>query len=249
MLAQPAGPARRPLLRQRWSELAYFHWPYDPATVQARLPAGVRLDTHDGVAWVGLIPFVMTDLRLAGAPGVPGLATFVEINVRTYVVDPLGRRAVWFFSLDVPRAAIVALARVVFSVPYCWARATHHVERGRHVYALDRRWPGPASAHIAFDVADAIPPERVSALDHFLTARWALLTRRGRRLLLGRVHHPPWPLRRVENVTIDQDAVERAGLPRPEGPPRGLFSPGVDVELAGLRRIPTSRPATNPQRR
>jgi uncharacterized protein YqjF (DUF2071 family) len=198
---------------------------------------------------VGLIPFVMRDLRLAATPPVPGLATFVEINVRTYVVDPLGRRAVWFFSLDVPRTLIVAMARVLFSVPYCWASATHHAEGTRHVYTLDRRWPGPASAHIAFDVAEPIPSERVSALDHFLTARWALLTRRGRHLLLGRVHHRRWPLQRVENVEIVQDAIERAGLPRPEGPPRGLFSPGVDVELAGLRRIPLSHDATNSERR
>ncbi|MBK9298383.1 MAG: DUF2071 domain-containing protein [Candidatus Microthrix sp.] len=36
---------------------------------------------------------------------------FTEINVRTYVTDALGRRGVWFFSLDVPRSPIVAVAR------------------------------------------------------------------------------------------------------------------------------------------
>ena len=84
-----------------------------------------RVDTFDGSAWVGLIPFEMRRVRLGASPPVPWLGTFLEINVRTYVVDELGRRAVWFFSLDVPRTAIVAVARAVFSLPYCWATTTH----------------------------------------------------------------------------------------------------------------------------
>lgn len=245
----PPPRRRRVVLRQRWAELAYLHWPYDPADVQERLPPGVRVDTHDGMAWVGLIPFVMRDLRLVGVPAVPWLSTFIEINVRTYVVDPLGRRAVWFFSLDVPRAVIAAMARMLFSVPYCWARAEHRVAGRRHVYVLRRRWPGRATARIAFEVGEPIPPAHVSSLDHFLTARWALLTRRGRHLLLGRVHHPRWPLHRLEAVEVDQDAIERAGLPSPTGPPHGLYSPGLDVELAGLRRVPVSHGAAGARRR
>ena len=39
----PAPPpwAGRAVLRQRWTELAYFHWPYDPEVVQRLLPDGV----------------------------------------------------------------------------------------------------------------------------------------------------------------------------------------------------------------
>ena len=55
--ADPPPWERRAVLQQRWSELAYFHWPYEPGTVQRLLPAGVRVDTFDGTAWVGLIPF------------------------------------------------------------------------------------------------------------------------------------------------------------------------------------------------
>ena len=237
---EPPPSSRRPVLRQRWDELAYFHWPYEPEVVQQQLPTGLTVDTFDDRAWVGLIPFEMRDVQLGPTPPVPWLGTFIEINVRTYVVDSLGRRAVWFYSLDVPRAAIAAVARSVFSLPYCWAEATHVRDGARHRYQMTRRWPRSAgtSAEMSFTVGDEIPDAEVSDLDHFLTARWALITQRGDKLLRGQVNHPRWPLRRVDDVRIDQNAIEAAGLPSPVGAPRAQYSPGVDVEVAWFQKVP-----------
>ncbi|NIR36846.1 MAG: hypothetical protein GWN79_09200 [Actinobacteria bacterium] len=70
-----------------------------------------------------------------------------------------------------------------------------------------------------------------------MTARWALVTRRRNRLLYGRVDHPRWPLHRVEDVRIDQNVIEAAGLPSPVGEPLARYSPGVDVRVARFRRV------------
>lgn len=228
-------------MRQQWNELAYFHWPYEPEVVQRLLPAGVTVDTFDGSAWVGLIPFEMCDVQLGPAPPLPWLGSFIEINVRTYVVDRLGRRAVWFFSLDVPRSVIVAVARSVFALPYCWAHATHVRDGDRHRYEMTRRWPRhpkPAEAALSFTVGDVIPTHDESELDHFLTARWALITKRRRQLLYGDVRHPRWPLRRVTDVQIDESVISAAGLPRPVGAPLARYSAGVDVRVAWLQTVP-----------
>ncbi len=208
--------------------------------MQRRLPPGLTVDTFGGSAWVGLIPFVMRDVKLGPTPPVPWLGTFIEINVRTYVVDSLGRRAVWFFSLDVPRSAIVAVARSVFALPYCWAQATHRCDGDQHRYEMTRRWPrsSTASADMSFTVGDAIAREDVSDLDHFLTARWALITQRRSSLLYGQVRHPRWPLHHVEDIQIDENVIAAAGLPSPVGPPRALYSPGVDVEIAWFQNVP-----------
>lgn len=232
---------RRSILGQRWTELAYFHWPYDPAEVQRLLPAGVVVDTFDGAAWVGLIPFEMRDVRIGGSPPVPWLGSFIEINVRTYVRDDIGRRAVWFFSLDVPRLAIVAVARSMFALPYCWAQTEHDVDGDHHRYRMMRRWPRSASARadLRWRVGAQLEGDDVSELDHFLTARWGLLTTRRGRVLHGGVHHERWPLHHVEGVSIDQDLIEAAGLSSPTGQPRTLYSPGVDVDVTWLRRIET----------
>ncbi len=237
--AWPPERDQRTVLRQRWAELAYFHWPYEPSAVQRLLPRGITVDVHDGSAWVGLIPFEMRNVQLLGTPRLPWIGSFIEINVRTYVVDPDGRRAVWFFSLDVPRSAIVAVARTAFALPYCWADASHVRDGDRHHYEMRRRWPraGRPSASIDFSVGDALLDDDVSDLDHFLTARWALVTRRREQLLYGRVQHPRWPLHRLENVQIDQNIIEAAGLPEPAGRPRAIYSPGVDVQVDWFEKL------------
>ncbi len=214
------------------------------------LPEGVRVDTFDGRAWVGLIPFEMRRVQLGPTPPIPYLSHFVEINVRTYVVDTRGRRAVWFFSLDVPRSVIVGVARTVFSLPYCWAHATHEVDGVHHRYTLERRWPRRPrpTATIEFDVGDRIPDDEIEPLDHFLTARWALLTAR-RRVLYGAVEHAPWPLHRVARFDVDGTLLEAGGLPTPDGPPRVLYSPGVAVDLAWFeQRARSVRRGSDPLR-
>ncbi len=240
VVADPRPLSRRAILRQRWTELAYFHWAYDPSDVQRLLPAGVTVDTFDGTAWVGLIPFVMRDVQLGPAPAIPYLGTFVEINVRTYVVDPLGRRSVWFFSLDVPRSVIVAVARSFFALPYCWSGTEFVADGDRRRYRMDRRWPRGtrATADIEFTIGARLPDAEIGALDHFLSARWSLLTARRRGLRYGRVHHQRWPLHRIDDFVVEQDVIQAAGLPSPLGPPRVLASPGVDVGLAWLESVP-----------
>lgn len=239
--AEPPSTIERPVMRQRWTDLAYFHWPYPPEVVQALLPDGLTVDTHDGVAWVGLVPFVMRDVRVGPLPRLPYLSTFVEINVRTYVVDRFGRRAVWFWSLDVPRSAIVLVARTCFSLPYCWsASARHELDGDRHRFTMRRTWPrgdgAPPFADMAFRVGAPLDDASTTELHHFLTARWALNTRRGGSLRRGRVHHERWPLHEVHDVELRQTVVEAAGLPTPIGAPHALWSPGVAVAVGWLER-------------
>jgi uncharacterized protein YqjF (DUF2071 family) len=238
--ADPPTRQWRPVLRQQWTELAYFHWPYEPNAVQQLLPPGVNVDTFDGDAWVGLIPFEMRKVQIGSTPPLPWLGSFIEINVRTYVTDSLGRRADWFFSLDVPRSVIVAVARSMFSLPYCWAQATHVEHEDRHHYEMNRRWPRNSGPHadMRFSVGERIEDVAVGDLEHFLCSRWALLTKRRSQLLYGSVHHQRWPLHRVDDVEIDQTIIEAAGLPSPNGAPHALYSPGVDVGIAWLQKMP-----------
>lgn len=225
-------------MSQRWTELAYFHWPYDPAVVQALLPTGARVDTFDERAWVGLVPFVMRDVRLGPLPSVPFVGSFVEINVRTYVIDATGRRLVWFFSLDVPRSLIVAVARTAFLLPYCWSRTRFEADGATRRYRMARRWPrttDPTVADIEFEIAD--PIEEPTELDHFLTARWGLLTAGRKYTYHGAVDHERWPLRRIGNHRVVQSVVEAAGLPTPEGPTHTMCAQGVSVRVGRLRRV------------
>ena len=87
----------------------------------SHIPADLAIDTFDGQAWLGIIPFSMTGVRLRWTPPVPGLSAFPELNVRTYVTAQ-DKPGVWFFSLDAANALAVLAARAAFHLPYFRAR-------------------------------------------------------------------------------------------------------------------------------
>ena len=237
---EPLRPVQRPIMLQGWYNLTSLHWRYRPEQVQKLLPAGYTVDTFDGAAWVGLIPFHMRKIRLPGLPAFGPLSTFPETNIRTYIIDPEGRRAVWFCSLDITRLIPTLVARVSYQLPYCWAQMSIEESNGVVTYTSNRRWPrrtAGANSTVSIRRGEAIPAEDVSDLEHFLTARWALGTTLGKRLMWADVDHPAWPLQRCEVLHWDESLMEAAGLPAPSGAPVALYSPGVEVRIALPRRV------------
>ncbi len=75
----------------RWTDLALLHWPVPAALVRPLVPVELTLDTYDGEAWVGILPFRMEDTRVRLAPRIPTATNFPELNVRTYVRAGGGR--------------------------------------------------------------------------------------------------------------------------------------------------------------
>jgi len=120
-LAPTARPPGRAAMKQRWSRLLFLHWPIPPEELRPLLPRGLALDTYAGQAWVGLVPFVVTGARPAFLPSMPGVSSFVEVNVRTYVHHGGRDPGVWFFSLDASSRVAVHVARTLYHLPYRFA--------------------------------------------------------------------------------------------------------------------------------
>lgn len=241
--ADPPRSTAYPLLTQSWLDLAFLHWPADPADVAPLLPPGTAPDTLHGVTYVGLVAFRMHRVGWFRLPGVPYLGTFPETNVRLYSVDAHGRRGVVFRSLDASRLIPVAVARAAFRLPYQWSRMSIRHEGDTLTYTSTRHWPGPRGAHSRITLRTGEPIEEATELEHFLTARWGLhSTFFGRQMYLPN-DHPRWPLHRAELVEWDERLVTAAGLPEPLGEPVSvLYSPGVPVRFGRPARpggIPT----------
>ena len=241
-LSAIAPPApRRWWLRNRWDDLTFVHWSYPPEIVQALLPHGLRVDTYDGRAWVSLVPFEMRDATPRFVPPLPWISSFAETNVRTYVVDSRGNRAVWFFSLEASRLAVVVFARLVLGFPYIWSSMSTEARPGwRRYTTLRRRWPTstPSTTYIEIDIGD--PIEDPSDLDVFLTARWGTVARWPRSR--GRLRHHPvthgvWPLHAASLAHYDDTSVEAAGLPRPSGEPIVRFVDSIDARFSRPDRV------------
>ena len=233
-------PVRRAVMEQSWLDLASVHWRYDPAVVQSLLPPGFTVDTFDGSAWVGLIPFRMVDVRAPHLPTMGRLSQFLETNVRTYICDAAGRHAVWFFSLDVDRLIPAVVARLTYRLPYCWAQMSMERIDDVITYRSVRRWPrssAGASSALSIRVGEAMAPNEVDPLRVFLTARWSLGTTFGGRLMWARVDHDPWSIHVADVLSADETMFAAAGLPTPTGESVALWSPGVHVRIGMPRRV------------
>jgi uncharacterized protein YqjF (DUF2071 family) len=227
----------RPVMRQRWERLTFLHWPFDPAVVECLLPDGLRADTHDGAAWVGLVPFFMR-VATPGGRRAPWVSDFCETNVRTYVRDDAGRQGIWFLSLDAARLGAVVAARVTYRLPYFWSAMRLGARDAQVGYVCRRRWPGPrpGASRVRITIGEPLAPADVSERDHFLTARWILFSVAGGRRSFARACHQPWPLHRARAEILDDRLLTAAGLPQPEGEPLVHYSPGVDVAIGRPER-------------
>jgi uncharacterized protein len=219
-------PERPWLMGQTWRELLFAHWALAPDAVRRVVPPALELDLRDGAAWVGVTPFKVTGLR---PHGLPPVASFLEVNVRTYVaVD--GKPGIYFFSLDASSRPAVVAARVGYRLPYFHARASADGGRFR-----SRRSSGGAELDVSYEPSGPELPVVDGSLERWLAERYCLYTldREGRPLR-GDIHHRPWPLRparaRIEHNTM----AEPLGLDL-TGEPLLHYSARQDTLLWALR--------------
>lgn len=230
---------KRAIMIHRWDRLTFLHWRYDPAVIQALLPAGLTVETFDGSAWVGLVPFEMV-VRAPHVAPVPWASRFPETNVRTYVTAPDGTTGVWFFSLDAARFGAVAIARAGFDLPYYWSSMGISQVGPVMTYRSTRRWPQPApvASQVAVEVGAPFGPDELGDLDHWLTARWRLYSSEPSGLRTAKAWHAPWPLHKANLLHLDDELITAAGLPAPVGDPLLHWSPGVEVRIGARHRLP-----------
>jgi hypothetical protein len=215
----------------RWCDLAFVHWPVPPNVLRPLIPTDLHIDTFEGAAWIGVVPFRMERVRLRAAPPVPTAHAFPEINVRTYVRAG-GRLGVWFFSLDATSRLAVRGARYLFNLPYFDAdidvrqegTTLHYESRRQH-----RNAP-PARFEARYGASGAVYEPAPGSLDHFLVERYCLFMRHPRRGLgLIDVDHQPWRLQKGHAEIAVNTMLEAARLPSPPGDPLVHVAQAVDV--------------------
>jgi uncharacterized protein YqjF (DUF2071 family) len=240
-LAQRERPNSRRAMYHTWRELLFLHWRYDPDEIQATLPRGLTVDTFDGAAWVGIVPFFMRNIRPVWLPTIPGLSDFQELNLRTYAYDRHGTPGVWFYSLDANCWPAVRGARLLYHLPYYWTRSRYELDRttGHVRYESCRRGADPALA-CRFDYEPAGPqrPAGPGTLEFFLVERYILFAAGRDRLYSGQVHHAPYRIGDAHVRQWDANVIELSVLNRPEREPDHIATcRGVDVEVFPLKPV------------
>lgn len=210
-----------------------MHWRVSAAVLRPLVPEPLAIDTFDGDAFVGIVPFTMRGVRPRWAPAVPGVSSFHETNVRTYVHRDGRDPGVWFFSLEAARRLAVWIARTFWHLPYHHARMT--LQTGDTVRYESHRRAGGAVFRGAVRPLGEPRAAAPGTLEHFLVERYLLYARRpDGALRRGQVHHAPYPVQDAALPDWDESLLAAAGIARPAGAPLVHFATGVDVEVFGL---------------
>src|SRR5438067_1005729 len=170
-------PRGLPLMRQWWGKLLFMHWPV-PASLLRPLDAPqLSIDTYEGQAWVGVVPFTMWGVRPYFGPPVPGQNAFHELNVRTYVHHD-GVPGVYFLSMEINNPVARWGGRQFFFLPYYDAEISLRQQGQRIVYDSRRtsKDAPPASFDAEWTFGEPLPAAEPDSLDFFLTERYCLYT-------------------------------------------------------------------------
>jgi uncharacterized protein YqjF (DUF2071 family) len=226
-------------MAMRWHEVLFAHWPMRPEVLRPLVPPSLELDTFDGWAWIGVVPFHMSGVRLRYVPERGCSLAFPELNVRTYVKSP-GRSGVWFFSLDAVSRLAVRLARLWYGLPYYEARMEVRSD-GEHIHyrsARTHRGAAPAQFEATYRPLGAVYQATPGTLEHWLTARYGLyvVDRRGRPGY-GAIHHPPWPLQGAAAEIRRNTMTHPLGLALPPQQPMLHFARRLDVVAWSVQRL------------
>ena len=230
-------PAGQHIMLQEWRNLLFMHFPCEPSLIQALLPEGLTVDTFpdesgEEMAWVGLVPFLMQNIRLRGTPAVPGTHTFPETNVRTYVHRDGNEPGVWFFSLDAANALACSIARKFFGLPYYFAQMDICMEGDNISYQGQR---GPVGYNIEVQIHEELAAPQPGSLEFFLVERYLLYSLKMNRLYTGRVSHVPYKLKAARPISVSETLVNTVGIP-PTPFRHFVYCAGVDVEIFPLSR-------------
>ena len=153
-------------MHQHWGKLLFMHWPIDLEQLRPLIPSQLSIDTFDGTAWIGVIPFTMWGIRASFLPPIPGTGAFHELNVRTYV-QLKGTPGVWFFSLDAANSLAVWGARRFYHLPYFNAEMAL-AQRGCVINygstRIDRRGV-PAELRATWQIGELLPQAQPDSLE------------------------------------------------------------------------------------
>ncbi|KWX70870.1 hypothetical protein AML91_26575 [Paenibacillus jilunlii] len=233
----PQGPW---LMKQTWNDLLFAHWPVNEAHLTPYIPPGLELQQWEGTPWISVSPFLIDPLRLRGCPRLPFVHRFLELNIRTYVVNN-GKAGVFFLNLDASSRLAVGTARAAAHLPYRYAKMSCHSDREYIQYSSRKQIPGYGQAEFTGSYkakgASVFHAEPGSLL-HWLTERYCLYASGSKnRLYVGDIHHLPWTLQEAD-LQIDTNTATRSlGLIHAYDPLLLTYTKRLEVLFWPVRRI------------
>ncbi|HTL17875.1 MAG TPA: DUF2071 domain-containing protein [Patescibacteria group bacterium] len=229
-LAMRARPPGSPMMEQNWNGILFLHWPMQEAAIRHLVPPALEIDTFDNSAWIGVTPFDLSGLRLYPMPPIPGISSFEEINVRTYVYHQ-GIPGIYFFSLDASKLLPALAARVFYQLPYYAAHIEFSKSNGEYQFKARRSLSPSIGFSAKWRRGMRLRAPDTESLAFFLVERYCFFTETAGSLSMTRAYHAPWILEEAVMQSCESTLLGALGLPEPSGEPLTHFSEGVNVQI------------------
>lgn len=237
---------------QRWNDLLLAHWPLPASSLAPLLPAGLQVDTFQGTAWLGVMPFWIDRIRVRGAPPLPGAGGFPDLGLRTYVrEEQTGTRGVFCLSLDASNLLAVAAGCAFFHLPYHWAqmRMKQRTEREFSFYSRRRFTARPVvfrARYRGLGPTARLAENRPGTLEYFLMERDGLFssTRAGQPIRAS-LRQVSSPLEEAEAEIEENSLASALGIELPDQEPVLHYSRRLAVYVwpaALMRTVLVARP-------
>ena len=186
---------------------------------------GLKPTRYQGSAWLGAVPFWLDRIKIRGVPAIPGLRSFPDLNLRTYVRDRFtGTPGIYCFSVST--RAICSRWRLhvgYITCPTCWAEM-HLEQRSEREFAFYsrrrfRKARSDLQGALSGTGADAtrLAEIRGGSFEYFMSERPCVFSiNRAGQPIRANLHHVPWPLEEAEAEIERNDLATAVGIELPE---------------------------------
>lgn len=230
-------PSRPWRMKQVWHNLLFAHWPIEVNQIKPFIPPPLEIDTYNGQAWIGVVPFYMSGIRLRNMPPISLTSSVSEINVRTYVTIN-NKPGVLFLSLDAANLIAVKVARLFYHLPYYYAEISIKKEKNVVHYNSNR-----LKSDKTFEFIGKYMPTSPKfnamkgTLEYWLTERYCLYTSHRNRLYRCDILHEPWDLQHAEGEIFTNTMIDIDGLDISNINPLMHYSEHIEVLTWGLSTL------------
>ena len=180
----------------------------EPKLLESFVPAGTKLDFHEGQTFCSVVGFLFLNTMLLGLP-IPLHRDFEEVNLRFYVKQksPAGwRRGVAFVRQLVPKRAIAVTARVFYGEPYLALPMRSEIVHRDGMISVEYGWQrGGKREMLRMTGTGELQASVQGSHEEFITEHYWGFTARGARTSQYRVAHSRWKIWQAEKWKLEAD--------------------------------------------
>ncbi|MAU76177.1 MAG: hypothetical protein CL831_04795 [Crocinitomicaceae bacterium] len=220
-------PAENWKYYQEWNHSIFLHWEVDLEDLKKFVPKELDIDLFEGKPWVSVVAFTMEKIRPKNLPSFAPISNFDEINIRTYIRSN-NKTGVYFLSIEGGTKLSCKIAKGISELPYRFSK----MKRSPNKF---ESWNSEFNDRLEVEYKVGGVVSKKTALDKWLTERYALFQDSEDSMNEFDIHHLEWPIQEIDLTKIKVNYPRFDTLLKND-PHKMRYSSGVKVMAWGMNK-------------